>query len=269
MEETNVYINLSNELKYLGIKNKELAQCFSKKKSREQWLSKRLCQNIKFKNDEMDLIFKFLKEKGCDKTKEELFLYSDRIQNANNRTPYVIDSLMKRMNITNIDLGAMIGVSSQTISAWRNDGNIKISEANLEKLAKALNCSVSVLKGFDNDLDKSFKGVDYERVDTLEQSYMHNIKDLVKELVELRGYEINVKSPSFDTFVICLIDDFIDEVCNSKLYKVNDEKRNKYLNMKNYDYQKGLEFYKKLEIFKQIKYKGEKMYVIDDIKQIK
>ena len=173
------------------------------------------------------------------------------------------------MNITNIDLGAMIGVSSQTISAWRNDGNIEISEANLEKLAKALNCSVSVLKGFDNDLDKSFKGVDYERVDTLEQSYMHNIKDLVKELVELRGYEINVKSPSFDTFVICLIDDFIDEVCNSKLYKVNDEKRNKYLNMKNYDYQKGLEFYKKLEIFKQIKYKGEKMYVIDDIKQIK
>ena len=66
-----------------------------------------------------------------------------------------------------------------------------------------------------------------------------------------------------------VIDDFIDEVCNSKLYKVNDEKRNKYLNMKNYDYQKGLEFYKKLEIFKQIKYKGEKMYVIDDIKQIK
>ena len=50
---------------------------------------------------------------------------------------------------------------------------------------------------------------------------------------------------------------------------IHDEKRNKYLNMKNYDYQKGLEFYKKLEIFKQIKYKGEKMYVIDDIKQIK
>ena len=217
----------------------------------------------------MDTIFKYLKVKGCDKTKEELFIYSDRIQNANNRTPYVIDSLMKRMNITNEKLAEIIGVSSQTISAWRNDGNREISEANLEKLAKALDCSVSVLKGFDNDLDKSFKGVDYERVDTQEQSYIHNIKDLVKELVELRGYEINVKSPSFDTFVICLIDDFIDEVCNSKLYKVNDEKRNKYLNMKNYDYQKGLEFYKKLEIFKQIKYKGEKMYVIDDIKQIK
>lgn len=202
----------------------------------------RLCQNTKFKDDEMDTIFKYLKVKGCDKTKEELFIYSDRIQNANNRTPYVIDSLMKRMNITNEKLAEIIGVSSQTISAWRNDGNREISEANLEKLAKALDCSISVLKGFDNDLDKSFKGSDYERVDTQEQSYMHNIKDLVKKLVELRGYEINVKSPSFDTFVICLIDDFIDEVCNSKLYKVNDEKRKKYLKMKNYDYQKGLEF---------------------------
>ena len=39
--------------------------------------------------------------------------------------------------------------------------------------------------------------------------------------------------------------------------------------MKNYDYQKGLEFYKKLETFKQIKYKGEKMYVIDDLDKIK
>lgn len=264
-----MYINLSNELKYLKIPQKELARCFGKEKSKEKWLSMRLCQNTKFKDDEMDTIFKYLKAKGCDKTKEELFLYSDRIQNANNRTPYVIDSLMKRMNITNDKLAEIIDVSSQTISAWRNDGNREISEANLEKLAKALDCSVSVLKGFDNDLDKSFKGVDYERVDTQEQSYIHNIKDLVKELVELRGYEINVKSPSFDTFVICLIDDFIDEVCKSKLYKVNDENRNKYLKMKNYDYQKGLEFYKKLETFKQIKYKGEKMYAIDDLDKIK
>ena len=271
-----MYINLSNELKRMKIHKKELSAHMNKG---QKWLSMRLSRNTKFSEDEIDAAFDFMQNKGTEKSKDYLFEYSKKIDNTINDTPQIIDSFMKREGLTNEMLAEIMDVTPQTVSAWRNNTNREISESNLFKLSEVLNCPVSVLKGYDIVLDKDFKGAKYELMELQEFSRLHKIKDLVKEVIELKGYVLKDRPKNRldirDVVLLCKIEEFIDVICtNDNDYVVDDEKRKEYLEMKEFDFNKGDAFINSLNKFNKEKFKDEndeekEIYIIDDLDKLK
>lgn len=271
-----MYINLSNELKRMKIQKKELSAYMNKI---PKWLSIRLSNNTRFSEDEIDVAFEFMQNKGSTKSKDYLFEYSKKIDNTNNDTPQIINSLMNRMGLTNEELAEKMEVTPQTVSAWRNNKNRDMSESNLFKLSEVLGCSVSILKGYDNILDKEFKGDKYELMELQENACLHKMKNLVQKLIELKGYilkdESKKHSDILDVLLISEIEEFVDMICATNDDYVEDgEKRKEYLEMKNYDFNKGVSFQKGIDKFKKEKFKDEdgeekEIYIIDDLDKIK
>lgn len=271
-----MYINLSNELKRMNVQKKELSAYMNKI---PKWLSIRLSDNTQFSEDEIDVAFEFMQKKGSNKSKGYLFEYSKKIDNTNNDTPQIINSFMNRKGLTNEELAEIMEVTPQTVSAWRNNKNREISESNLFKLSEVLGCPVSVLKGYDNVLDKSFKGDKYEMMELQENAHLHKMKDLVKKLIQLKGYVLTDKAKKYsdilDVHLLGEIEEFVDVICaTNEDFVVDDEKRKEYLEMKNYDFYKGVAYQKGLDKFKKEKFKDEdgeekEIYIIDDLDKYK
>jgi len=271
-----MYINLCNELKRMKIQKKELSEYMNKI---PKWLSIRLSNNTRFSEDEIDVVFEFMQNKGSKKSKDYLFEYSKKIDNTNNDTPQIINSLMNRMGLTNEELAEIMEVTPQTVSAWRNNKNREMSESNLFKLSEVLDCTVSVLKGYSNVLDKEFKGDKYELMELQENACLHKMKNLVQKLIELKGYilkdESKKHSDILDLHLIGEIEEFVDLICATNDDYVEDgEKRKEYLAMKNYDFNKGVAFQKGIDKFKKEKFKDEdgeekEIYIIDDLDKVK
>ena len=59
-----MYINLCNELKRMKIQKKELSEYMNKI---PKWLSIRLSNNTRFSEDEIDVVFEFMQNKGSKK----------------------------------------------------------------------------------------------------------------------------------------------------------------------------------------------------------
>ena len=70
-----MYINLSNELKYLKIPQKELARCFGKEKSKEKWISMSYAKILSLKMMKWTLYLNIYKQKGAIKQKKSCFIF--------------------------------------------------------------------------------------------------------------------------------------------------------------------------------------------------
>lgn len=165
-----MYINFireKDELKRLGIKRTFLAN--EVLSIGDKLFHDRLFKTIPFEDDEIDLMFNYIKSKGYKKSKKYLFAYSGNYENKkiveNNETllSSILKKRMKEKNITNEKLSELLNVSEDTISNWRcgKIENIRDRDV-LKKLCDVLSINVLYLLGLTNNPNEVYISERYE-----------------------------------------------------------------------------------------------------------
>lgn len=200
-----MYRNLNETLKKLNIKKRDLADLLGYS-SGSKTLSIRINGSTRFTDGEKEKIYSYLVSKGYSGSKEELFHYSEieKKEKSYSRLSQIIKDGMKKQKLKNQDLADLVGVSVDTIDAWRNGRVTEIRSQYLDSVSKALNLSPLYLLG---DESKQYQGYVSSVYSDYELSRNNSVDAIFKILMDEqynRGYKkisLSHGSSSFEDYI--------------------------------------------------------------------
>lgn len=186
-----MYRSLNETLKKLSIKKGDLAKILGYS-SGSKTLSIRINGSTRFTDEETEVIYSYLVSKGYSGSKEELFRYSEieKKEKSYSRLSQIIKDGMKKQKLKNQDLADLVGVTVDTIDAWRNGRVTEIRSQYIDSVSEALDISPLYLLGDESRKRDGYISFDYSASVYNKESIISRVYNAILDYqINARGYK--------------------------------------------------------------------------------